>query len=165
MLSDCGSNFKGADKELKECLKELKQDTIGEFAVRKEVEWRFNPPDAPHMGGAWERLVRTVKQSLKVILKENDITDFELMTVFTEVESIVNSRPLTAVSDDALDFEALTPNHFLLGRANLSLSPNIVYKTDITSNKRWKHVQYMISNFWRRLRREYLSTFRQIQQP
>ena len=158
ILSDCGSNFKGADRELKKCLVELKQDVISDFAARKDIEWRFNPPDAPHMGGAWERLVRTVKQSLKVILKERCVTDFELMTIFTEVEGIVNSRPLTAVSDDVADLEALTPNHFLIGRSNLSLSPNILYKTDVTSSKRWKHVQYMISNFWRRWRREYLST-------
>ena len=98
---------------------------------------------------------RIVEQLLKVILK---VTDFERMIIFTEVKGIVNSRPLTAISDDVADLEALTPNHFLIGRSNLSLSPNIVYKTDVTSSKRWKHVQYMISNFWRRWRREYLST-------
>ena len=55
------------------------------------------------------------------------------MTIFTEVEGIVNSRPLTAVSDDVTDLEALTPNHFLIGRSNLSLSPNVVYKTNVTN--------------------------------
>ena len=161
ILSDCGSNFKGADKELKKCLQELKQDAIGEYAARKEIEWKFNPPDAPHMGGAWERLIRSVKQSMKVVLKERCVTDFELNTIFSAVEGIVNSRPLTPVSDNSADFEALTPNHLLLGRPNLSLSPNVVYKTDMTSSNRWKHVQFMISNFWRRWRKEYLSRLSQ----
>ena len=66
------------------------------------------------MGGPWERLVRTVKCSLKVILQNTLVNDFTLNTVFTEVESLVNSRPLTAVSEDVNDLELLTPNHFLL---------------------------------------------------
>ena len=57
LLSDCGSNFKGADKELKKCLGEIKQDIIGDFAAKKHIEWRFDLPDTPHMGGAWECLV------------------------------------------------------------------------------------------------------------
>ena len=101
---------------------------------------------------------RIVEQLLKVILKERCVTDFERIIIFTEVKGIVNSRPLTAVSDDVADLEALTPNHFLIGRFNLSLSPNVVYKTDVTSSKQWKYVQYMINNFCRRLRREYLFT-------
>ena len=39
-----------------------------------------------------------------------------MMTVFTEVENIVNNRPLAANSDNMKHFEALTPNHFLIGR-------------------------------------------------
>ena len=89
--SDCGSNFKGADKE-------FDNEKIGSFAARKEIEWRFNPPDAPHMGGAWERLVRSVKTSLKAIVKERLVTDFQLITILTEVECLVNSRPLTPAS-------------------------------------------------------------------
>ena len=136
ILSDRGSNFKGAVRELKKCLGTLKQDIIGDFAARKDIEWRFNPPHAPHMGCAWEHLVRTAKQSLKVIVKEQCVIDFELMTILTEVEGIVNSRPLTAANDDVAHLEVLTPNHILIGRSNLSLSPNVVYRTDVTSSKR-----------------------------
>ena len=50
ILSVCGSNFKGADRELKKCLGELKKDINGNFAARKNMEWRFNPPDVPPMG-------------------------------------------------------------------------------------------------------------------
>ena len=64
----------------------------------------FNPLEAPHMGGAWERLIRTVKTSLKVILKEQLVDDYTLLTVFTEVKGIVNSRPLTSASDDPNDY-------------------------------------------------------------
>ena len=156
IISDCGTNFKGADKELSLCLQELKQERIGTYAARKNIQWRFNPPDAPHMGGAWERMVQAVKQPLKCILKNSLLTDVQLETVFSEVECIVNSRPLTAVSDDINDLEALTPNHFLLGRANPNLAPGIFDIKDESSRKRWRRVQVMTEQFWKRWRQEYL---------
>ena len=84
-------------------------------------------------------------------MKERSVTDFQLMTLLIEVETIVNSRPLTAVSDD---MEALTPNQFLLGRANKYVPMGDFTDNDLCSRKRWKQV--LSDHFWRRLRREYL---------
>ena len=108
------------------------------------------------MGSAWERMIRTVKTALKAILRDQIVNDFHLMTVFTEAEAIVNSRPLTAVSDDIDDLEALTPNHFLLGRASPCLPISIVYDGDSCHRKRWRYVQWLADHFWRRWKREYL---------
>ena len=156
LYSDCGTNFKGADKELTECLKELNQTQISNWAQSKGISWKFNPPEAPHMGGAWERMIRTVKTALKAILRDQIVNDFHLMTVFTEAEAIVNSRPLTAVSDDIDDLEALTPNHFLLSRATPCLPISNVYDGDSCHRKRWRYVQWLADHFWRRWKREYL---------
>ena len=46
------------------------------------------------MGGSWERLVRVVKTSLSNIFKDRILTDFQMITVFTEVENMVNNRPI-----------------------------------------------------------------------
>ena len=156
MASDCGSNFKGADKELRECLKALDHNKIQAFAGRKKMAWKYNPPSSPHIGGAWERLVRSVKTTMKAILKNRTVDDFTLMTVFTEAESIVNSRPLTAVNDDINDFEALTPNHFLIGRAFSNMAPGNFTEKDIDNRKRWRQVQIFTEHIWRRFQREYL---------
>ena len=73
-----------------------------------------------------------------------------------EAESIVNSRPLTKVSDDCNDAEALTPNHLLLLRAGPSLPPGIFTKEERYGRRRWRQVQYMAEIFWSRWLKEYL---------
>lgn len=68
----------------------------------------------------------------------------------------MNGRSLTHVSTDYRDGEALTPNHFLLGRGNPYFSPDVVNDEDLCSRKRWKRAQVMTQHFWRRWPREYL---------
>ena len=68
----------------------------------------------------------------------------------------MNSRPLTHVSSDCNDLETLTPNHFLLGRANMNIPLDVVTDRDLCSRKRWKHAQVMANHFWERWLHEYL---------
>lgn len=65
------------------------------------------------MGGSWERLIRSAKDALRVVLKQRSPKEEILATLLTEVENIVNSRPLTHALVRHHDPEALTPNHFL----------------------------------------------------
>ncbi|XP_076395364.1 uncharacterized protein LOC143265692 [Megachile rotundata] len=122
VYSDNGTNFRGADKELKDATASMDRAKIEEYALSKRVKWVFNPPDAPHMGGAWERLIRSVKTALNVILREQAPSEEVLSTLFAEAEHSVNSRPLTHVSLDPRDKEALTPNHFLIGSSSVANS-------------------------------------------
>ena len=56
--SDNGTNYTGAEKELRESLAEWNQQRIHEFLLQNEVQWMFNPPASSHMGGVWERNIR-----------------------------------------------------------------------------------------------------------
>ena len=154
--SDQGSNFTKADKELKEAIEEWNEHKINNFCRQKKIEWIFNPPSASHMGGAWERMIRSVRQILKAILKEQLVSDEVLSTVMAEVVNILNSRPLTRNSDSALDEQPLTPNHLLHLRPRPDLPPGIFDKDDLSCRRAWRQAQYLANLFWLRWTREYL---------
>ena len=129
---------------------------IGGVLSQDGIQWVFNPPAAPHMGGVWERLVRSCKKALDVVLRNQVLTDEVLLTAFAEVEWLVNSRPLTEVSSDVDDLEALTPNHFIIGRGTLNLPPGVFIDKEMSSHKRWRQAQVVATHIWNRWLREYL---------
>ena len=129
--SDNGTNFIGADRELKEAIKNLDKRKISKVLSDYYIEWEFNPPASPWMGGAWESLIKSVKRALKAIVRDRLFTDEALYTFLCEIESILNHRPLTAVSDDINDYDSLTPNHYLTGTDTPNLSPGIFENKEI----------------------------------
>ena len=157
MFSDNGTNFVGANNELRKCLKQLDEERVQNFCSPKEIEWNFRPPSAPHFGGAWEGLVQCSKKTLKAILKDRVVPKQALRTALVEAEGILNSRPITHVSSDAGDIEALTPNHLLLLRANPSFEDAIVNDREVNSAKLWRHSQALANFFWRKAKNTFLA--------
>ena len=138
-------------------LKDLDQSTISDHLNRKEIRWRFNPPYASHMGGIWERVIRSIKRVLSAICSEQALTDDVLLTLFAEAEHIVNSRPLTPVVLDHEGGVPLSPNHLLLLCAE-DHSIGTFNHRDNYVRRRWRQVQYLTDQFWLRWRKEYLQT-------
>ncbi|GBP90925.1 hypothetical protein EVAR_66269_1 [Eumeta japonica] len=150
--SDRGTNFVGADNELRrEALRAFEEE-----ASEHLVRWRYIPPGAPFMGGAWERMVQSVKRALTTVLQEQHPREEVLSTLLAEAEFTVNSRPLTHVSVSAEDPEALTPNHFLLGGAARVPTPGAFVEADLNSRQQWRRAQRLADHFWQRWLREYL---------
>jgi hypothetical protein len=87
-------------------------DQINEFMIQRHIQWEINPPSASHFGGVWERLIRSVRKVLYSVMHEQNIhlSDEGLVTLFCEVESILNGRPITEMSNDISDLNVLTPN-------------------------------------------------------
>jgi chloramphenicol 3-O-phosphotransferase len=156
ILSDNGTNFVGANRELRECLQNWNKGKINEEMVQQEVEWHFNPPAAPHFGGVWERLVQSCKRAIRAVVGKQTLTDEVLLTVMAEVEALLNSRPLTHVSTHLSDEEALTPNHFLLGRPSPNLPPDVFVSKEISSRRRWRQAQVVTNHVWKRWLKEYV---------
>ncbi|XP_059184653.1 uncharacterized protein LOC131967729 [Centropristis striata] len=154
--SDNGTNFVGASRELKRNLTVLNHDKIQRALVQDGIKWNFNTPAASHHGGIWERLIRSVKRVLTSVVKQQTLDDEGLQTLFCEVEAILNDRPITKVSDDAGDLEALTPNHILMLKGKPIMPPGLFDHSDLYVRKRWKQIQYMAEIFWKRWISEYL---------
>ena len=166
MRSDRGTNFIGAERELKSALEEMDHKRLQEISSKEFnadwlINWNRNPPAASHMGGVWERQIRTVRSILSSLLRDygHALNDESLRTLMTKVECIVNSRPLTFPSGDATDLQPLTPNHILTMKSKVVMPPpGDFQKDDVYLRKRWRRVQYMANIFWTRWKREYLQT-------
>ncbi|XP_073961049.1 uncharacterized protein [Choristoneura fumiferana] len=152
--SDNGTAFVGANRELRT----LYASATSNYAANEKINWRFLPPSAPFMGGAWERLVRNVRTALRVTLTERAPSDEVLRTLLAEAEALVNARPLTHVSSDSTSEEALTPAHFLLGASSGRPIPATMTEADLLSRSSWRRAMRLTDHFWRRWVREYLPT-------
>lgn len=153
LYCDNGTNFHGAEHELRKSLKEIEPNLQQNYGG---IRWSFNPPLAPHMGGAWERLVRSVKCGLRASLLDKVPTEEALRSTLTEIESIINARPLTYVETDNEKLESLTPNHFLLGSSG-GVKPAGCFTDDPgVLRHAWKQQQQVAELFWKRWTAEYL---------
>jgi hypothetical protein len=97
-----------------------------------------------------------VKQILCTVIRQQTLDDEALQTVLCEAEAILNDRPISKLSDDPNDLEALTPNHLLLLKGNPALPPGLFERSDLYARRRWRQVQYISDLFWKRWVREYL---------
>ncbi|XP_062705726.1 uncharacterized protein LOC134287612 [Aedes albopictus] len=156
IYSDRGTNFVGANRELLEMHEVIKQDNFMQEFSNAGIEWIFNPPLAPHMGGSWERLIRTVKNNLVMVCPSPRPSDEILRNLLTEVESIVNSRPLTHVPIDEDSAPALTPNHFLLGSSNGSKPLTNLDGSSAALRQNWLTSQILANQYWKRWVSDYL---------
>jgi transposase InsO family protein len=154
--SDNGTKFTSGEKELHEAVGNWNQAKIHDHLLQRNIKWLFNPPYGSHHGGIWERCIRTARNILRALLKEQVVDDESLHTLMCEVEAIMNGRPITKVSDDARDPNALTPNHLLLAQSNPIFPPGVFTRSDVYSKRRWRQIQYLTDIFWKRWTREYL---------
>ncbi|KAK3724979.1 hypothetical protein QZH41_017459, partial [Actinostola sp. cb2023] len=163
LRSDQGTNFVGARRELAQALAEMDQDKIKNKLLEDSCDWftfKMNVPAASHMGGVWERQIRTVRNVLSSLLQSNgaQLDDESLRTLMCEVEAIVNSRPLTINQlTDPDSPSPLMPNHLLTMKTKVVLSPPGVFQSaDLYCRKRWRRVQHLANEFWTRWRKEFL---------
>lgn len=159
--SDNGTNFVGCKRELEE-LRQLfnkeNREKIENFCLEEGINWSNIPPRASHFGGEWEAGVKSVKYHYKRIAGNALLTYEETLTLLIQIEGILNSRPLYAMSSDPNDFNPLTPAHFLIGRSMTTFpEPDL---SDINWNRltRFERLTHIRQHFWKRFSVEYVTS-------
>lgn len=158
LYSDCGTNFAGADAELRALFKagSAEMDSTIVSLTNLGTAWSFNPPAAPHMGGKWEAAVKSAKFHLRRVIGDASLTYEEFTTLLTQVEAILNSRPLCPLSDDPEDTSPLTPGHFTIGEALTTVPEPSLISIPKSRLSRWQFLQATLQHFWQRWSTEYL---------
>ncbi|KMQ88302.1 hypothetical protein RF55_12237 [Lasius niger] len=147
LISDNGTNFCGAARELRSMFKAASafySECATELA-NSGTEWSFILPGAPHFGGLWEAGVKSVKYHLRRILGEHKLTYEEMATLLSQIEACLNSRPLNALSNDPSDLAALAPGHLLIGESlkwrktspNLEVGALVLIKDELQPPAKW----------------------------
>lgn len=157
VISDNAKTFKSASKEIK---KLFRSPRLKEYLTLRGVKWKFIVELAPFQGGYWERLVRSTKRCLVKIVGRALLNFNELSTILVEIESVINSRPLTYVYDDSEGISyPLTPSHLINGR-NLDRLPNDAYfeivHTYESLSKRARYHRRLLTQFTTCWKKEYL---------
>lgn len=146
IISDNAKTFISARERLK-----------GHYGPQCPV-WKFNAPLSPWWGAFWERMVRSIKSNLRKSIGNKLLTRSELETTLCEVESCVNSRPLTFVGDNVDSVQPLTPSHFLTPSGSSGMHDP--YSND--RSDKWTLCDMyssrckVIEMFWQRWSSEYL---------
>ena len=143
----------------------MDQEQIRQHLLKSGTDWanwQKNPPGASQMGGIWDCQIRSARTILEALLKTHGsiLNEENLRTLITEIEAIINSRPLTVEKlSDANSEMPLSPSQPLTMNTGVILPLSGTFsKPDIYSRRRWRRVQHIAGELWTRWRKEFLQT-------
>lgn len=161
LWSDNGTNFHGANRQMKEDLAAWQSEQVKNDLAHRGTQWKFIPPGAPHQGGLWEAAVKSAKRHIVRVVGDHPMSYEEFNTLLIRVEACLNSRPLIALHDDPEDVLALTPAHFLTGGPIVALPEPTAMNLPMNRVREWELVRRWTEEIWKRWHEEYLHTLQQ----
>jgi len=149
--SDNSKTFEKGSKHIDSWGGFVLTDGIQKLISDEGIEWNFISPLSPWKGGVWERLIRSVKEKLKKTIGKGLWNYDDIVTLFCEVSSVLNSRPLVYVSDSDTDQFPLTPELFITGGMPKMLSRDFEdgYISNASLRSAEKSRRNNINQFWR----------------
>jgi hypothetical protein len=151
VYSDNGKNFVG----LANLLRRVNWKKISQYCALNQINWIFNPPLAAWWGGWWERLIRLLKDLLKRTLKKTSLNYEEMSTILCDCEAIINSRPLTYLTEENTEIIAITPAMFIRDVREAGV-PDLDQINKSHFAKRIRYRQRLKEELRRRFRVQYL---------
>lgn len=128
---------------------------VQKYYSTEGIEWRFNPPRAPHLGGLWEAAVKSMKHHLMRVTKDQALNFEKYTTLLHRNETILNSRPLCIKKGDP-DPVVLISDHFLIGQPITSLpEPE---SSHMTLFRRYELINRQVQSFWHLWSKDYCRT-------
>lgn len=163
IYSDNGTNFIGARRIITEHQQFLRskhfKTEFGHTLSENRIDWSLNVPAASHFGGNWEANIKSLKTHLYRVIGEQVLSFEEMSTVLTQIEAVMNTRPLCrTLSSDPCEPLALTPAHFLNYTPLKYLPAREVKENRLSLLSRHDLLDKLVQSFWRRWRSEYLHT-------
>ena len=161
IISDNGSNFRGADREIREAVEAWNEQELSDKLSDHGIIWEFGPANCGSFGGVWERLIAIVKNSFKACMQGKTLSRDCFDALCASVAGVVNRRPLTRVSDSVEDMLVLTPAHFIypynfVHNSN-DLLPPIPDRGDALRST-WKKLRETTDEFFKTWSTQYLET-------
>lgn len=162
MYSDNGTCFVGAEKEIKKAYEKWFTDETFHALAENGTEWKFITPAAPHQGGVYEAAVKSMKFHFKRVVGIKILTHEQFTTLLSDIEGVMNSRPIHPLTDDSQDLRVLTPGHFLVMEPIIAPPPFHMEKhNDKIGLKLFNERQRMLEHFWKRWSEDYLTSLQQ----
>ena len=157
-ISDHGTNLVGADAIMRREM-ESWRNSAANCLQERGIEWSFIVAGTPHLGVIWERVVVLFKKHIASATRGDVLHVDTFNTIVIEVEGILNKRPLTPISTDPLDTEAISPCHILYPATFSHSAATIVpeHPEDGPLRITWKQAQSRVNAFWNSWSVEYLA--------
>lgn len=157
IYSDNATCFEGADNELKAIISKNDPE-VHQYCKSNKIKWNFTTPRASHAGGIYESGIKQMKHHLKRLMGDKCFTFEHFQTILCKIEAVLNSRPITPMSEDPNDLQALTPGHFLIGRPLVAKPERNYLPSKESSLDKWAQVQKVQQQFWSLWYQDYLHT-------
>lgn len=175
--SDQGTNYTLGQKilEILHQPEPISGESVLSYSANHKIQWIFNPPASPWMGGAWERLIGLTKRHLKKLLGRQRVTLDTLQTLVKRIAAVLNTRPLTHVNPNEMEQLPLRPVDFLQNSVSYALAepqlegapedksyePELI-QTMKQAKEAVESSTRLADKYWARWKKDYLPTIKNI---
>ena len=158
IISDPGTQLKGASRELREVREGWSEAELVRFGAKNGITWDFVMASSQHQNGSAEIMIKLCKGVMKALMSAigtNVLFINELLTVLKETANLVNERPIGLKPIKGTDPQYLSPNSLLLGRCSDRISSGPFqsknsFQADPDSDRtRFLLVQKITTQFWK----------------